>query len=169
MLISPEEFELLVQSKLCNKCREEKPLSEYWKKAAGRGGLEAVCKDCARAGRKAYRETETGKHRAKAHTIKFRKTEKGKIVHRESSSKWQKTESGKASHNKATKRYKANNPDKQKAHGATAYALRTGELIKEPCERCGEIKVEGHHPDYAKPLEVVWLCKPCHTKAHEKI
>ena len=43
-------------------------------------------------------------------------------------------------------------------------ALRNG-LLKRPdkCSRCGLIgKIEGHHPDYDKPLEVIWLCRKCH-------
>lgn len=35
------------------------------------------------------------------------------------------------------------------------------------CEKCGsDNKIEAHHLDYAKPLELVWLCKKCHTEEH---
>jgi hypothetical protein len=45
-------------------------------------------------------------------------------------------------------------------------AVKTGALARTACERCGSSEnVEGHHPDYSKPLEVEWLCRSCH-KAH---
>ena len=35
------------------------------------------------------------------------------------------------------------------------------------CTSCGEEKrVEGHHKDYSKPLEVTWLCRGCHNREH---
>jgi hypothetical protein len=46
------------------------------------------------------------------------------------------------------------------------YAVKTGKLIKTPCQVCGELKVEGHHPDYSRPLDVVWLCRKHHNEIH---
>lgn len=46
--------------------------------------------------------------------------------------------------------------------------LRRGHLIPEPCAHCGEDLVEMHHPDYSKPLEVIWLCRPCHLALHRE-
>lgn len=40
--------------------------------------------------------------------------------------------------------------------------LRNKTLIKLPCIKCGKKKVEAHHEDYSKPLEVLWLCKKHH-------
>lgn len=48
------------------------------------------------------------------------------------------------------------------------WAKRDGLLIKpERCERCGDrVLIEGHHDDYAKPLEVRWVCQRCHQRIH---
>jgi hypothetical protein len=45
-------------------------------------------------------------------------------------------------------------------------AIRRGTLTRGPCETCGSEKVEGHHDDYLKPLDVRWLCKKHHMDAH---
>ena len=53
------------------------------------------------------------------------------------------------------------------AHKLVMYAVKLG-MLKRPteCEVCkGNIKIEGHHDDYSKPLDVRWLCKSCHWKA----
>jgi hypothetical protein len=49
-------------------------------------------------------------------------------------------------------------------------ALKRGDLMKQPCEVCGStMRVEGHHEDYSKPLEVKWLCKLHHRQRHIEI
>jgi hypothetical protein len=45
-------------------------------------------------------------------------------------------------------------------------ALRTGALVRQPCEVCGNPKTDGHHDDYAKPLAVRWLCRSHHRQHH---
>jgi hypothetical protein len=48
---------------------------------------------------------------------------------------------------------------------ARVYETR-GHLTRQPCAHCLADGVERHHPDYAKPIDVVWLCRPCHLKLH---
>lgn len=57
------------------------------------------------------------------------------------------------------------NEEKYKARTAVSNALRDGRLIKQPCEHCGATeKVQAHHNDYSKPLDVEWLCFKCHRE-----
>lgn len=42
--------------KKCTKCKEEKPLSEYWKHPGGAGGLTPSCKECHRIAGKKWRD-----------------------------------------------------------------------------------------------------------------
>jgi hypothetical protein len=44
---------------------------------------------------------------------------------------------------------------------------RRGVLVPQPCEYCGDTKVQKHHEDYDKPLDVKWLCQPCHVNLHQ--
>ena len=48
-------------------------------------------------------------------------------------------------------------------------AVKNG-TIKKPivCSKCGRTflvhEIHGHHPNYSKPLDVVWCCQGCHYK-----
>jgi len=57
-----------------------------------------------------------------------------------------------------------NGTDKDNARSRVAYAVKTGEIIKRPCQMCGKRKVEAHHEDYSKPLEIMWLCREHHRQ-----
>lgn len=59
--------------------------------------------------------------------------------------------------------------EKQFARRCVAQAVKAGVLVRpEHCPRCGKKKrrIEAHHHDYSKPLEVEWLCSPCHKEEH---
>jgi hypothetical protein len=59
---------------------------------------------------------------------------------------------------------------KKTAHQKVSYAIQKGELIRQPCERCGTTEhVVAHHEDYNKPLDVVWLCKHHHKERHSEL
>jgi len=66
----------------------------------------------------------------------------------------------------AEKRWKKRNPEKDRIHRRVERLVKTGRIKKKSCEVCGDKNSVGHHPDYSKPLEVVWLCKIDHYKAH---
>ena len=46
--------------------------------------------------------------------------------------------------------------------------VKRGKVIKSPCSICGCEKVEAHHHDYSKPLDVIWLCRKHHVELHQK-
>ena len=60
------------------------------------------------------------------------------------------------------------NPEKYKARCAVNNAIRDGRLERgAECERCGTtVRLQAHHDDYSKPLDVRWLCPACHGSHH---
>lgn len=71
-------------------------------------------------------------------------------------------------YNSYVKRYKEYNRKKANTHRKVMYAVQQGQLIKEPCEVCGDVNSEAHHDDYDKPLEVRWLCRKHHNELHRQ-
>jgi hypothetical protein len=64
--------------------------------------------------------------------------------------------------NASKRRYLKKYPEKVKAHRIVYNAVKSGELKRLPCWICGALKVEAHHEDYSKPLEVIWVCNKHH-------
>ena len=58
--------------------------------------------------------------------------------------------------------------EKHRARAAVSNAVRDGRLHKSAaCSRCGQTcPLQAHHADYAKSLEVIWLCVSCHVWTH---
>lgn len=121
--------------------------SMFHKRKASKDGLSALCKDC----QKAY-------DKARSRDPKRMKARRD----------YQKTEKGKLSHSKACKKWVEKNQIKRAAHILVGNALRDGRLKKKPCEICGCKKSHGHHDNYAKPLDVRWLCDFHHNEWHTK-
>lgn len=58
------------------------------------------------------------------------------------------------------------NKEKRRAHVVLHRAINSGKIERPNiCSQCSkECKPDGHHKDYNKPLEVVWLCRACHSR-----
>lgn len=54
--------------------------------------------------------------------------------------------------------------EKDDARRRAQRAVKLGKIIKTACVVCGDEKVEMHHEDYARPLDVKCLCSSCHAK-----
>ena len=58
---------------------------------------------------------------------------------------------------------------KGRARTAVVNAVARGNLIRGPCAVCGSTeRIHGHHDDYDKPLDVIWLCPKHHGERHRK-
>lgn len=60
-------------------------------------------------------------------------------------------------------------PEQRQRSNARAYAntyQKRGHLTPQPCRDCGSLQSQKHHEDYGKPLDVIWLCRPCHLAHH---
>jgi hypothetical protein len=147
--------------KTCTVCGIEKPLEDFaWKKLNVR--RDAQCKKCR------YQKQRTPENiiLQKERYSKYRASEYGKQKHKERCKKFRATENFKA----AIEKYRTNNPEKRSAQIAIMNALASGKIVRPSvCSICGvECKPEAHHFDYAQPLNVLWVCKQCHSDFHWK-
>lgn len=114
-----------------------------------------------------YYATEKGKASIDRAKKKYYATEKGKIKKSEGIKRHRATEKGKASNAKANKKYrqKDSNKVKIKARDIARRKIQSSFCSIEGCNKEGE----KHHPDYNKPLEIVYLCSKHHKKEEKKI
>ena len=70
--------------------------------------------------------------------------------------------------NEWSKKWKREHPFITKSRRILTHAVRDRRVEKpRECAQCnsGGI-IDGHHFDYAKPIEVIWLCRQCHKDLH---
>lgn len=136
--------------KTCFKCGDLKPLTEFYKHPAMADGHVNKCKSC-----------------NKRDVIENR--EKKVVYYRDyDKRRFENDANRRASHQKASIKYTHDHPDRRNARTKARRAVLAGKLVKTACEWCSEVDTEMHHPDYTKPLEVMWLCKLCHEKWHKQ-
>lgn len=180
----------VITVKQCTKCKTVKDLTEFHKDKARADGYRCCCKSCRKQHSVKYRKQN--KEKIQKCNRKYRATVKGREVHAASSRKYYKqnrvqiqerqreyakTPKGREVFANYGKRYKLENPDKIKAQNDLNNAIRSGEIVRpKNCSECGKegdthkhFTIHGHHADYSKPLEVVWLCRPCHVDEHRKL
>lgn len=124
--------------------------------------------ECAREGaRKSWREYGARNRDARRsyHRDLYRR-EPGKVAARVK--RYRRTDTGKAVARRSEARMRAKHPEKYAARQAVLVAVRSGRLVPRPCQRCRSGNAQAHHPDYSKPLEVEWLCQPCHRSEHRR-
>ena len=137
--------------KKCFKCGNSLPRSEFYRHPQMSDGLLGKCKECAKQDVISNRKRKISYY--KEYDRLRNATQKRREDRNERSAKWSLI-----------------NPVKRKANIEVGNAVRDGRIVKpEACEECGIIdRIEGHHCDYSKPLDVMWLCNSCHKQWHQK-
>lgn len=100
----------------------------------------------------------------KKNYLRYKGTEEYKVGCRKRCKKYRQTVNFKNAIEKSRRKF----PEKRDAGIKVMNALASGILIKPSrCDVCDvPCKSEAHHMDYALPLVIVWVCKPCHTAYH---
>jgi len=139
-----------MKNKLCSKCKRELPLTKkYWSKNKwNKDGWMYQCREC----KKMYDRIYSRKYR-------------------EEHPEWKKADNKKnlGLQKRLIREHENRYPERISANRILQYAVKKGSIKKEPCVVCGNPKSQGHHPDYSKPLEVVWLCAKHHKAIHNPL
>ena len=155
--------------KRCYMCKTEKPLDQFHKCCGRTDGRQTKCIACQTEYQRLRRKTPQGKSYEQRRRVMFNRTEVGLAYRRQASLRFRSSEMGAAKAKLWCKRYAETNPEKVRAHKRLWKAVKAGRVQKKPCEVCGSSKVDGHHEDYCKPLEVRWLCRRHHGEEHRRV
>ena len=132
-----------VTERRCSRCGTTKALDEFWPDASKATGWTYWCKAC-----------RLDHRRGDGHAAEQR---------------YLKSEVGRATLAKNTAKTRSD-PLRYRAHMAVQMAVASGALVAQPCEVCGSThRTHAHHDDYAKPLDVRWLCPLHHRRHHAEL
>lgn len=152
--------------KECFKCNVIKPLVEFYVHKQMADGHLNKCKECTKLDTfgRTEEEIEKRKHRDRNrsnHKERIQKNRDRLLSNPEAMKKC----------NEKKNEWSHRNKHKRNAHLKVSRAVMNGTIKRENnCSNCSsDIKVEAHHEDYSKPLEVIWLCSKCHHLRHKEL
>lgn len=136
--------------KKCRGCEIVHPLSSFYKHPMMADGRLHYCKECIKSRVRERYQRANGRveyERRRNQQPGRKEAQRGYVKSRRQAS-----------------------PEKYKARTQVGNALRDGRIEKEPCVVCRSTeRVQGHHEDYSKGLEVRWLCFRCHLEEHGRV
>lgn len=148
--------------KRCFKCQCDKPADDFYRHPKMKDGRLGKCKECTKTDVKRHRQENL-------EVIRSYDRKRGNVPHRVAARKdYAKTPEGRLSHAKAMTSYKERFPERDWARTTLSNAVRDGKVSPWPVCAVPDccVKPEGHHPDYSRPLDVVWLCGKHHREVH---
>lgn len=133
--------------KSCTLCNQVKSLDEFYKANGCADGHANQCIVCVKARARI-------RHVQKRDEIRAYDRQRSKLPHRV------------LQRVRQTQKEREQSPERYRARTAVNNAVRDGRLLKMDCAFCGASKTVAHHHDYSRPLDVTWLCTPCHARFH---
>ena len=120
------------------------------------------CKNCLKTAVNANRKKKSEYYK-KYDAQRFKSDPRVKERH----DRYAKSKQGKIAGSRSKKKWQEKNILKRAAHVIIGNAIRDGKVTRKDCCACGSNKnIHAHHDDYAKPLNVRWLCAACHSQWH---
>lgn len=150
--------------KQCTKCFKELDVEEFHKKKNGKLGLHAECKLCIRLRTALYTAGHISEKRERDRKRSIKKRER--IRRMQAMAKQLNLQSMDEESFESYKK-KCEDSIKRQCRLFLNSAIAQGYVVKpNECTNCKDkhYLLHGHHFDYAKPLDVSWLCPKCHRK-----
>jgi hypothetical protein len=133
--------------KTCKACKQTKGLDKFYRHVGSRDGLLNKCAECVKQDARDRWRKDIDKSRARARELyqrpEIKKQRARYALEASQAYAW-----------------------KFAARLAVKKALYSGQLVRQPCEVCGDPKTDAHHPNYDEPLRVNWLCRLHHAARH---
>ena len=135
--------------KKCFKCGDEKPIRDFYRHPQMGDGHLGKCKECTKRDVRVHRIVSNGPREYD------RRRYRDNVQRRQAAAARCKNE-------------RLVNPLEYRARYMVRNAVRDGRLDKpDCCSICRRAtQLHGHHEDYTKPLDVMWLCVQCHQGRH---
>ena len=164
-----------LMEKLCCRCREVQQLADFYRDSRMEDGRRSKCKTCFKqyAARRYQRklkdpvwvERERERKRLNMRRWRVNNPEKARL---RGKLWWERNPEKARAGNRA---WSQRNKHKSAAHSKLNNAVARGDIVRpSDCSRCGvepvPRNIQGHHPDYNKPLDVEWICRSCHGEEH---